>query len=121
MSKTGPTRKEIRIPAVVPLRVSAINDDGEAVQCLAHTLNVSRRGARLASVTVPLRIGSVIRLVRGRATANFRVTWVGSKEGKNDGQIGVECLEMIGNFWGLEKLSPVSLDQEREHSQQRKR
>jgi PilZ domain-containing protein len=116
----GPTRKEARIPAVVPVRISAINEDGDPISCLAHTLNVSKRGARLASVNLPtLRSGMVVRIVRGRATANFRVVWIGSKETKSEFHIGVECLEMVSNFWGLEQTQPVSADAEREGSQRR--
>src|SRR3954462_7526144 len=99
----GPTRKEQRIPAVVPIRIASINEDGDSVNCLAHTLNVSRRGARIASVTLPMRVGIVIRITRGRATANFRVAWVGSKETNSHHQIGVESLELVSNFWGLEQ------------------
>jgi hypothetical protein len=117
----GPTRKELRISAVIPIRISTVNQDGEAANCLAHTLNVSRRGARIAGVTVALRVGTVVRITRGRAIAKFRVNWVGKKDAKEKGQdqIGVECLEMIGNFWGLEQLEPVSADEERERSQRR--
>ncbi|ABF40362.1 hypothetical protein Acid345_1360 [Candidatus Koribacter versatilis Ellin345] len=115
----GPTRKESRIPAVVPIRISAINEDGDSVNCLAHTLNVSRRGARIAGVTLPLRLGVVIRITRGRAAANFRVVWVGTKETNSHQHIGVESLELVSNFWGLEQLQPVSADAEREGQQRR--
>ena len=118
----GPTRKEQRIPAVIPIRVSTVTQDGEALHCLAHTLNVSRRGARIAGVTISLRLGTVVRITRGRAVAKFRVNWVGkndAKDNKQKDQIGVECLELIGNFWGLEQLDPVSADEERESSQRR--
>ncbi len=84
------------------------------MQCLAHTLNVSRRGARLAGVALTLRLGTVVRIVRGRAAANFKIVWVGPNQ-----QIGVEALEMISNFWGLEQLSPVSADREHEGSKKR--
>jgi hypothetical protein len=110
----GPIRKEQRIGGVVPVRISSINEDGEPVQCLAHTLNVSRRGARLAGVTLTLRLGTVVRITRGRSTSNFKIVWVGPNQ-----QIGVEALETISNFWGLEQLGPVSADTEQEHSKKR--
>lgn len=115
----GPTRKEQRISAVVPLRINSINEDGDAVSCLAHTLNVSRRGARLAGVTLPMRVGVVVRIVRGRANAAFRVVWVGSAETNSVNHIGVESLEVVSNFWGLEQLKPVSADTEKEGVQKR--
>ena len=115
----GPTRKEQRISAVVPIRISTINEDGDAVNCLAHTLNVSRRGARIAGVSLPMRVGMVIRITRGRASANFKVVWIGSKETKSHQHIGVESLEVVSNFWGLEQSQPVSADAEREGVQRR--
>ncbi len=115
----GPTRKEQRIPAVVPIRISTINEDGDAINCLAHTLNVSRRGARIAGVSMPMRTGMVIRITRGRASANFKVVWVGSQETKSDQHIGVESLELVSNFWGLDQLKPVSDDVERAGVQRR--
>jgi len=115
----GPTRKEQRLAAVVPVRITSINEDGDAVNCLAHTLNVSRRGARLAGVTLPLRKGVVIRIIRGRANAAFRVVWIGTAETKSVNHIGVESLEAVSNFWGLEQLQPVSVDLEQEGVQRR--
>lgn len=113
------TRKEKRVPAVVPIRINAINEDGEAVHCLAHTLNVSRRGARIAGVTLPVRLGMVVRILRGRANAAFKIVWLGEKDAKSHQQIGVESLEAVGNFWGLEPARAVSVDEEHEASQQR--
>jgi len=116
---SSPTRKEKRIAAVVPVRINAINEDGESVHCVAHTLNVSRRGARIAGVTLNLRLGVLVRLVRGRANAAFKVVWLGDREGSTKHQIGVEALEMVSNFWGLEQLNPVSTVEEQEASQKR--
>jgi|SRR5581483_6593987 len=115
----GPTRKELRIAAVVPIRINAINEDGDPIHCIAHTLNVSRRGARIAGVTIALRLGVVVRIVRGRANAAFKVVWLGTKETNSHGQIGVEALEVVSNFWGLEQLKPVSPDEEQVHSKKR--
>ena len=96
------------------MRISAINEEGETEQCLAHTLNVSRRGARLAGVTLQWRMGTVVRITRGRSTANFKVVWLGQNQ-----QIGVESLETVSNFWGLEQLKPVSVDTEIEGKNRR--
>jgi hypothetical protein len=117
----APTRKDQRISAVIPVRLTSINEEGEPVSCLAHTLNVSRRGARLAGVGVNFRLGTVVKVHRGRAMANFRVIWVGSKDPKSVHQVGIECLEVVSNFWGLEQLHPVDQFDEREHSTRRAR
>lgn len=111
---TGSTRKEHRIPGVVPIRIISTTEDGETVQCLAHTLNISRRGARIAGVTVKVQLGKIIRIMRGRTTANFKVMWIGDNQ-----QIGVEALEAVGNFWGVDQLQPISSDAEHEGSRRR--
>jgi hypothetical protein len=107
--------------AVLPVRLTAINEEGDPIGCLAHTLNVSRRGALLAGVTMPVRIGVVIRMIRGRANAGFKVVWVGSKETNTQNQIGVEALEMVSNFWGLDQFKTVSPVSEQEGSDRRTR
>lgn len=107
-----PTRKEHRTSAVVPVRITAVNEKGEPIVCLAHTLNVSRRGALMAGVTIPLRNGMVVRIIRGRASASFKVMWVGSQETNSLHQIGVEALESVSNFWGLEHSRSVSPEDE---------
>lgn len=111
---TGPTRKEQRVAGVVPIRVISTSEDGETVQCLAHTLNVSRRGARIAGVTVNVQLGKIVKIMRGRAAASFKVVWVGDNQ-----QIGVESLEAVGNFWGVDQLKPISPDTEHEGSRRR--
>jgi hypothetical protein len=111
---TGPTRKEQRLPGVVPIRVTSTTEDGETVHCLAHTLNVSRRGARIAGVTIDVQLGKIVKIMRGRMTASFKVVWVGPNQ-----QIGVESLESVGNFWGVDQLKPVSPDVEHEGSRRR--
>ncbi len=115
----GPTRKEQRIAAVVPIRINAINEDGDPVSCMAHTLNVSKRGARIAGITIPLRAGMVVRIVRGRANAAFKVAWIGDAATKSENHIGVEALEVVSNFWGLDQLKPVSIDEEQAKSKNR--
>lgn len=116
---SNPTRKEKRQSAVVPLRINAINEDGESVHCLAHTLDVSRRGARIAGVSLTLRLGTVVRIVRGRANSAFKVVWLGDGDGATKGQIGVEALEMLSNFWGLENVRPISPTEEFEGAKKR--
>jgi hypothetical protein len=115
----NPNRKEKRVPAVLPIRISRINEDGKPIECLAHTLNLSRRGARLAGVTLAVKVGTVVRIHRGRASAYFRVMWVGSPETDSRFQVGVASVENVSNFWGLEEPTAVSEAGELQSSQRR--
>jgi hypothetical protein len=116
-----PTRKEHRQSAVVPVRLTGADENGKPTGCLAHTLNVSRRGALLAGVTIPVHVGSVVRIIRGRASAGFKVVWVGSAETNTQHQVGVEALESVSNFWGLDQFKTVSAVSEQEAMDRRSR
>ncbi len=116
---TNPIRKENRVQAVLPVRISGIDVDGEPFQGLGHTLNVSPNGARLSGVRLPLREGCVVRIQRTIKAASFRVVWIGKPGTPTEGQMGVECLEPVKNFWGIERLQPVSKDEERSAARRR--
>jgi hypothetical protein len=115
-----PTRNEKRVSAVLPVRISGLDEDGRAISCVAHTLNVSASGAVIAGVTLRLRAGMMVRIVRGRANSAFKVAWVGSRETNSADQIGVQVQERVNNFWGLDQLKSVSADEEFFGSQRRK-
>src|ERR1700753_1889034 len=93
------TRKEPRIAAVVPIRISSTTHEGERCDGLGHTLNLSLRGARLSGLSVALREGGFVRVFRGKDAANFRVVWVSA----NRQHVGVEVVEPAGNIWGLDQ------------------
>jgi hypothetical protein len=93
------TRKEPRIAAVVPIRISSTTSEGEKCDGMGHTLNLSLRGARLSGLSVGLRAGAFVRVFRGRVAANFRVVWVSS----NRQHAGVESMDTVGNIWGIDQ------------------
>lgn len=99
-------RQEQRVSAVLPVRVSGVRGK-EPFEFVAHTLNVSHRGALLSGVRFPLPVGSVICIRRGAFRAEFRVLWVTSSP-HTPLQIGVECLHQVGNFWRLNQRGSVS-------------
>jgi hypothetical protein len=88
-------RKENRISGVLPVKISARLQSGELVFAMAHTLDLSMRGARLSGVAIPLAPGMMIRIERGRNSAAFRVVW------KQNQQFGVEAATSVVNLWGL--------------------
>lgn len=100
-------RREERIPGVLPVKIFLKGPKGESVNGLAHTLNLSMRGARLGGVSVAVKPGTLIRIERGRASGNFRVVWAQERH------LGVESLQPAGSLWGLEKFAfrvPTVLD-----------
>jgi hypothetical protein len=68
---------------------------------LAHTVDVTRLGARVGGLRAGLQPGTLVELQRGSRKAKFRVCWV-QQIGTNEVQIGVECLDLQDKFWGVD-------------------
>ena len=100
--KTAPIRNEVRVPAILPVRIYGIDAAGKAFNTVAHTLNVSKSGALLANVDTPLNVGDVIGVQKGVYKGKFRVVWVGRKATPAQGNVGIICVEGPRNIWGLE-------------------
>lgn len=81
---------------VLPVKVSL-----DAENQLAHTLDITRGGARLGGLRTRLEPGTIISLQRGSKKAQFRIAWV-RQLGPNELQAGIEALEMQDKFWGVD-------------------
>src|SRR6266566_1787710 len=81
---------------VLPVKVSV-----DKVTHLAHTVDITPRGARLGALRKQLQPGMIISLQRGSSKAEFRVQWI-RQLGQNELQAGVESLEPHNNFWGVD-------------------
>ena len=109
--QSKPIRKEPRTPAVVPVRIFGMDALGKPFNSVAHTLNISKCGALLANVEVPLNLGDIIGVQKGVYKCKFRILWVGKKGTASQGQLGIESLEGAKNIWGVEDR-PQSIVQE---------
>ncbi|MGA7926224.1 MAG: PilZ domain-containing protein [Candidatus Sulfotelmatobacter sp.] len=89
--RTSPRRK-----MVLPVKVTL-----DKVNHLAHTVDIARTGARLGGFRTQLQPGMMITLQRGSKKAQFRITWI-RQLGPNELQAGVESLELLENFWGVD-------------------
>jgi hypothetical protein len=88
-------RKEARIIAVLPVKISPVNRPAETVH--ACTCNVSSKGASLMRIS-GIAEGDVIWIARQNKRAKFKVSWVGA-DGERAGQMGVESLEPEKFIW----------------------
>jgi hypothetical protein len=68
----------------------------------AHTVDISTRGARLADVGEPLKLGEIVELRCGPRQAVFRVIWLGLPGSGTEGHAGMECLTPEANIWDLD-------------------
>lgn len=77
-------------------------DAGRPTRQNAYTLDVSRKGARLAGVTGIRDLGQLIAVRRKTSEARFRVVWIGQPRTPQEGQIGVECVDPDKIIWDVD-------------------
>ncbi len=97
----GAIIREERIHAALPVRVAWAESE-QAIKQIAYTLDVSRRGARLAGVKGLKGPGQLITVKRNTNEARFRVVWIGRLRTPEEGQIGIECIECDRVIWDVD-------------------
>src|SRR5512141_450151 len=105
-------RRECRVRTVLPVRIFGMDSAGKPFTALAHTLDITRSGAKLAGVQQTLSPGEVIGVQRGTDKARFRVAWVGTQSTRTAGQVGVECVQENKNIWNVvfDESTPDTFD-----------
>src|ERR1017187_8832631 len=90
-------RRSKRTKSVIPVRVriAGSKDSG-----LAHTLNVNNHGVQLAGYQGEIELGDTVVIQYRHKQAQFRVTWIITRKGSLEKQIGAECLEPEKQLWG---------------------
>ena len=81
---------------VLPVKISV-----DQTTYLAHTVDITGAGARLAGFRGQLQVGATIELQRGSRRAKFLVRWIKNLDA-NELQIGIECQEPQDKFWGVD-------------------
>jgi hypothetical protein len=81
---------------VLPVKISA-----DQTTHLAHTVDITGAGARLAGFRAQLQVGAIIELQRGPRKAKFFVRWIKNLDA-NEIQMGIECQEPQDKFWGVD-------------------
>jgi hypothetical protein len=107
MDNTAGKRKHKRLKMVLPLRVWTKPGNDDAVYELAHTLDITPRGARLGAIHHPLKAGDKLVVQYRQRKIHFRVVWIRPVDGTSEFQIGVEAAEG-GETWGFEVDSSSS-------------
>ena len=92
-------RKEERVRIELPIRLYRTTR-GLKLQ-LAHTVDISNSGARIAGLEEPLELGEIVKVECGNREAPFRVMWIGAPGTVNVGQAGLECLAADADLWKL--------------------
>ena len=93
-------RRDDRVKAVLPIRVSGNDASGNSYSDLVHTLDITPTGARLGSVHRLLEIGSLLSVQYRQHKAEFRVIWRKLLANRGEHQVGLEALAQK-DVWGL--------------------
>jgi hypothetical protein len=88
-------RKSTRTKMVLPVKVFIDKDTH-----LAHTIDITPRGARLGALRHQLKVGMIVILQRGSKRAKFRIAWV-RQLAPTEVHAGIEALEPQEEFWGV--------------------
>ena len=86
---------------VLAVRVSSTHADGIKREQLAHTLDITAGGARIAGLESAIEVGQVVTVQRGTVKRRFKVVWA-SRVGNRQYQAGLEAMEPLKDMWRLE-------------------
>jgi len=97
---------------VVPVRVRLAGTKKQPQ--LAHTLNATENGVRLAGCRGEVNVGDVIEIQHRHERALFRVVWFRSLENSSEKQVGAEWVEPNTNIWDIESPNHADEYEEKE-------
>jgi hypothetical protein len=85
-------RREPRVEVNFEVKVWGMDCHGKPFMQHAHTLDITRAGARLIGVDC-VKVGEIIGIQNGNHKARFKVVWMGRENTPKAGQVGVHCME----------------------------
>ena len=96
-------RNRNREKMVLAVRVSGRTADGHEFDELTHTVDISVSGGRLGGMqSLNLRKGDIVEVKRHQRKAKFRVVWIGEAGTSRFGHVGIQGINLLPNFWGLD-------------------
>jgi hypothetical protein len=102
-------RRGNRTKAVLPVRIKGKDSAGKAFEELAHTLDVTATGARLASIRRELNVLDEVTVFYRQRRMQFRVVWVKRMKGTAEFQVGLTAVTQDKEAWGLAPEQQTSL------------
>jgi len=95
-------RTDKRVHIALPIRVTYWDEDKKPGLEMACTYDISAHGARISNLRFVNQTGEIVAVERGRNKAFCRVVWIGDKDSKLHGQIGLQCVEPDRTLWDPE-------------------
>jgi hypothetical protein len=106
--RTGKRNKQ-RVKMVVPVRVRLMGVNHQNASQVAHTLDATETGVKLAGFRGEVKVGDVIEIRYRRERGMFRVVWIQTLEKSSEKHVGAECVDPDKNIWGTD--FPQHLDE----------
>ncbi len=99
MRKFKIERQDARIDVSLPVTITAVDINGQALEQEVRTINVSRRGALLRGIQGRIPLGAHVSIARSHKVEKFLAVWIGQENTAGAGQIGVSALNPTTAFW----------------------
>ena len=93
-------RREERTNISVPIRIWGMDANGKPFSVPATTYDITRFGARIMGVRVPLAPGEIVGVQHESEKARFRVAWYGRPNSRLEGNVGLQALDWKKHIWG---------------------
>src|SRR5947209_7399870 len=90
-----PGRIEKRLVIALPVRVYGLGIDGKPFNQEAHTLDITRDGARIDGLP-PIRVGDTLGVQYAEEKARYKVVWAEEPNANKQCMIGVQVLQLGG-------------------------
>jgi len=88
-----------RVKGILPVRIWGVDHEGKPFAEHVCTINISNKGARLATVRARLSPGDTVGLQYHNRQARFRVVWVVPTSSGSGNHVGLECLQPEKEVW----------------------
>ena len=86
--------------AVLPVKVRGTDSDGKPFEEVAHTLDITATGARLAAIRRALKVMDHLIVVYRHRRIAFLIVWT-KLVGKHEYQVGLQAIGEQKEAWGL--------------------
>jgi hypothetical protein len=93
-------RLQNRVPAVLPVRLRGKDKEGQPFEEIAHTLDISATGSRIAAIRRQLRIADHVIMVYRQRRMAFSVVWIKAVD-EHEFQMGLQTVNQEYESWGL--------------------
>jgi len=92
-------RLQPRVKGILPVRIWGADHEGKPFAEHVCTIDISNKGASLASVRTCLSPGDTVGLQYHNRQARFRVVWVVPTSSRSGTHVGLECLQPEKELW----------------------